>query len=109
MISREPWETSRRCAGPLTGTNFNNAYLGKANLSDSQIKKGDRFGCKTDLQARSFYKANFTDAFLEEVVVNDTQFYGSKWIGATLNTVQFSDSDFRTANFSFDILLVKII
>ena len=85
----------------LSGSNFNNAYLGKANLSDSQIKKGDRFGCKTDLQARSFYKANFTDAFLEEVVVNDTQFYGSKWIGATLNTVQFSDSDFRTANFSF--------
>ena len=84
----------------LSGSNFNNAYLGTANLSDALIEKG-AFGCKTDLQARSFWKANFTEASLVEVVVNDTQFYGSKWIGAILNDVQFSDSDFRRANFSF--------
>jgi uncharacterized protein YjbI with pentapeptide repeats len=49
----------------------------------------------------STHRKTDSSAFLEEVVVNDTQFYGSKWIGAFLRTVQFSDSDFRTANFSF--------
>jgi hypothetical protein len=86
-------------AANLSGSNFNNAYLGKADLRDTAIVHAATQS-ETDFQARSFYKADFRGAFLQSVVVNKSQFYGSKWNKATLNNVRLTDSDFRTANFS---------
>lgn len=86
-------------AADLSNINFNNAYLGKADLRDTAIVHAATQS-ETDFQARSFYKADFRGAFLQSVVVNKSQFYGSKWNKATLNNVRLTDSDFRTANFS---------
>jgi len=80
----------------LSRINFNNAYLGNADLRKTFILK-DGPG---NMQARSFYKADFRDAVLQNVEVKSAQFYGSKWDEATLIDVELSDSDFRTANFS---------
>jgi hypothetical protein len=83
----------------LSNVNFNNAYLGKADLRETLINHLSA-DSETMFQARSFYKADFSEALLQAVVANKAQFYGSKWDGATLVQVRLTNSDFRKADFS---------
>ena len=83
----------------LSNVNFNNAYLGKADLRETLINHLSA-DSETMFQARSFYKADFSEAALGSVVANKAQFYGSKWDGASLVQVRLTNSDFRKADFS---------
>ena len=85
----------------LSGSRFDNAYLGKADLSHSTINQFNLILLsETDLNARSFYKADFSGASLDGIEVLKGKFYGTKWIGARMNRVSFEDSNFRSADFS---------
>ncbi|MFW2336800.1 MAG: pentapeptide repeat-containing protein [Candidatus Nanopelagicales bacterium] len=85
----------------LSGSRFDNAYLGNADLSHSTINEFNLILLsETDLNARSFFKADFSGASLDGIEVLKGKFYGTKWIGARMNRVSFEDSNFRSADFS---------
>jgi uncharacterized protein YjbI with pentapeptide repeats len=91
----------------LSGSNFKNAYLGNANLRDSVIQRSAGLNSETsifyeltNLNARSFYKADFSGALLTDVKALKGKFYGTKWDGANLASVNFESANFRTADFS---------
>ena len=85
----------------LTGSNFNNAYLGNADMRETVISKiNTEKGAETDFSARNFYKADFRNAQLTDIVITNGKMYGTDWTGAIFKNCEFSSSTINKAKFN---------
>ena len=85
----------------LTGSNFNNAYLGNANMRETVITKiNTEKGAEPDFSARNFYRADFRNARLTDIVITNGKLYGTDWTGAIFTNCEFSSSIINKAKFN---------